>query len=109
MGNISEILESDEVRKEVTSLIQDMLDETPSNELVTAAIQHYSAPVMDGITWGFGDTVVREGFMSTVALILLGCDWPTYGDTSSPEGQVKYADFDERILAAARLFKCRQD
>lgn len=105
MGNIlDEILESDEVRTEVSDKIYDMLGEDPSPELITAVLKHEDAPIFEGLEWGFSDTVVRENLMDTVALVLIDSTYPTYGDMQTEQGQEKYANFKERLIEAARNF-----
>lgn len=104
MGNIAEALASEEARSEVADLLHAMFAEPSKPELITAVLEHEPALALEGLEWGFSDTVVREGFMSATSNVLLGVDWPTFGELHTAEGKERYSDFDERILTAARDF-----
>lgn len=109
MGNITDIIrESSEVRVEVTEKIFDVIGEAPSPELVTAVIAHDNAPILEGLEWGFNDTLIREKLADTVGLVLLGMEFPTYEDLRRVEVAEKYKDFDERIVEAARSFSATE-
>lgn len=102
MGNIlEELTNSDEAKQGVDEVLTGALNVEPSDALVIAVIEHDPHRVMEGLSWGFSDTVVRESLWDSVSELLLGRSWPMYADNLTPE---ESASFEADLNEAARKF-----
>jgi hypothetical protein len=80
------IILSEEDRLELSQVIaENVLEEDPSEAFLTAFIERETDTILDGIKWGFHDTVVREDVASRCSKFLIGREWPRYGDRLTPE------------------------
>jgi hypothetical protein len=92
------IILSEEDRLELSQIIaENVLEEEPSVEFLDAFIEREEYLILDGIKWGFSDTVVRENVASSCSKFLIGREWPRYGDRLTPE---QFAQFEEDLKKA---------
>lgn len=92
------IILSEDDRLELSQVIaENVLEEDPSEAFLTAFIEREKDLILDGIKWGFNDTVVREGVASSCSKWLIGREWPRYGDRLTPE---QFEKFEEDLKKA---------
>jgi hypothetical protein len=94
---------SEEDRLELSQIIEEnVLEEAPSEEFLNAFIEREQDDlVLEGIKWGFGDTVVREDVMSSCSKWLIGREWPMYRDRLT---DAQFKEFEENLKQAYKTW-----
>lgn len=89
------VILSEEDRTELAQVIaENVLEESPSAEFLDAFIEREPDLILNGIKWGFSDTLVRETVASRCSKFLINRSWPTYGDKLTKE---QFSKFEEDL------------